>query len=113
MDVTKTFDDDKSVGSAILPKDAGNVLERCDDMDVTKTLDDDKSVGPTNLPKDAGSVLFPVDNNESNQTFPEDNSLMDLDKILVRSDDHDEIIKKDYADVDLSKTSNKRTYSDS
>ena len=82
-------------------------------MDVTKTLDDDKSVGPTNLPKDAGSVLFPVDNNESNETFPEDNSLMDLDKTLVRSDDHDATIKKDYADVDLSKTSNKRTYSNS
>ena len=27
MDVTKTLDDDKSVGSANLPKDAGNVLE--------------------------------------------------------------------------------------
>ena len=113
MDVTKTLDDDKSVGSTNLLKDAGNVLEQCDDMDVTKTLDDDKSVGSTNLPKDAGSVLFPVDSNESTQTFPEDNSLMDLDKTLVRSDDHDATIKKDYADVDLSKTSNKRTYSDS
>ena len=82
-------------------------------MDVTKTLDDDKSVGSTNLLKDAGSVLFLVDNNESTQTFPEDNSLMNLDKTLVRSDDHDATIKKDYADVDLSKTSNKRTYSDS
>ena len=58
MDVTKTLDDDKSVGSTNLPKDAGNVLERCDDMDVTKTLDDDKSVGSTNLPKDAGSVCI-------------------------------------------------------
>ena len=57
MDVTKTLDDDKSVGSANLPKDPDNVLERCDDMDVTKTLDDDKSVGSTNLPKDAGNVL--------------------------------------------------------
>ena len=57
MDVTKTLDDDKSVGSANLPKFAGNVLERCDDVDVTKTLDDDKSVGSTNLPKDAGNVL--------------------------------------------------------
>ena len=27
MDVTKTLDDDKSVGSTNLPKDAGNVLE--------------------------------------------------------------------------------------
>ena len=113
MDVTKTLDGDKSVGSTNLPKDASNVLERCDDMDVTKTLDDDKSVGPTNLPKDAGSVTFLVDNNESNQTFPEDNSLMDLDKTLVRSDDHDATTKKDYANVDLSKTSNKRKYSDS
>ena len=38
MDVTKTLDDEKSVGSTNLPKDAGNVLERCDDMDVTKHL---------------------------------------------------------------------------
>ena len=113
MDVTETLDDDKSVGSTNLPKDAGNVLERCDNMDVTKTLDNDKSVGSTNLPKDAGNVLFHVDNNESTQTFPEDNSLMDLDKTLARSDDHDVTIKKDSADVDLSKTSNKRTYSDS
>ena len=50
MDVTETLDDDKSVGSANLPKDPDNVLERCDDMDVTKTLDDDKSVGSTSLP---------------------------------------------------------------
>ena len=76
-------------------------------MDVTKTLDD------KSLPKDAGSVLFLVDNNESTQTFPEDKNLMDLDKTLVRSDDHDATIKKDYANLDLSKTSNKRTYSDS
>ena len=57
MDVTKTFDDEKSVGSTNLPKDVGNVLEQCDNMDVTKTLDDEKSVGSTNLPKDAGNVL--------------------------------------------------------
>ena len=53
-----------------------------------------------------------MSNNESTQTFPEDNSLMDLDKTLVRSDDHDATSKKDSANVDLSKTSNKRTYSD-
>ena len=82
-------------------------------MDVTKTFDDEKSVGSTNLPKDTGNVLFPVDNNESTQTFPEDDSHMDLDKMLVRSDDHDATIQKDSADEDLSKTSNKRTYSDS
>ena len=57
--------------------------------------------------------VFLVDNNESTKSFPEDNSLMNLDKTLVRSDDHDATIKKDYVDVDLSKTSNKRTYSDS
>ena len=113
MDVTKTLDDEKSVGSTNLPKDADNVLELCDDMDVTKTLDDEKSVGSTNLSKDAGRVLFPVDNNESTQTFPEDNSVMDLDKTLVRSDEHDANIKKDSANVNLNKTSNKRTYSDS
>ena len=55
MDVTKTLDDEKSVGSTNLPKDAGNVLEKCDNMDVTKTFDDEKSVGSTNLPKDAGN----------------------------------------------------------
>ena len=37
------------------------------------------------------------------QTFPEDNSLMELDKTLVRSDDHDATIKKDYADVDRAR----------
>ena len=38
---------------------------------------------------------------------------MDQDKTFVRSDDHDATIKKDSADVDLSKPSNKKTYSDS
>ena len=80
-------------------------------MDVTKTCDDENTVGTTNLPKDPGNVLFPVDNSDS-QTFPEDDSPMDLDKTLVRSDDHDATIKQDSADVDLGKTAKKRTYSD-
>ena len=91
--------------------DPDHLLERCDDMDVTKACDDENTVGTTNLPKDPGNVLFLVDNSDS-QTFPEDDSPMDLDKTLVRSDDHDATIKQDSADVDLSKTAKKRTYSD-
>ena len=105
----------QSVGewSKELMSDPDNLLERCDDIDVTKTFDDENTVGSTNLPKDPGNVLFLVDNSDSTKTFPKDESLMDLDKMLVRSDDHDATIKQDSADVDLSKTSNKRTYSDS
>ena len=64
-------------------------------MDVTKTFDDENTVGSTNLPKDAGNVLFPVDNSGSIKTFPKDDGLMDLDKMLVRSDDHDVTIKQE------------------
>ena len=91
--------------------DPDQLLERCDDMDVTKTCDDDNTVGTNNLPKEPGKVLFPVDKGDS-VTFPEDDSPMDLEKTLVRSDDHDATIKQDSADVDLSKTAKKRTHSD-
>ena len=72
-----------------LISDPDNLLGRCDDMDVTKTFVDENTVGSTNLPKDAGNILFLVDNSDSTKTFSEDDSLMDLDKMLVRSDDHE------------------------
>ena len=62
-------------------------------MDVTKTFEDENTVGSTNLPRDAGNILFPVHNSDSTKTFPKDDSLMDLDKTLVRSDDNDVTIK--------------------
>ena len=96
-----------------LISDPDNILGQCDDMDVTKTFEDENTVGSTNLPKDAGDILFPVDNSDSTKTFPEDESLVDLDKMVVRSDDHDATINKDSSNLDLGKTSNKRTYSDS
>ena len=91
--------------------DPDHLLERCDDMGVTKACDDDNTVGTTNLPKEPGKVLFLVDNGDS-VTFPEDDSPMDLEKTLVRSDDHDATIEQDSADVDLSKTAKKTTHSD-
>ena len=44
MDVTKTLDDDKSVGPTNLPKDAGSVLFPVDNNESNQTFPEDNSL---------------------------------------------------------------------